>query len=291
MNHPFIITITGVLLLAAALFSINRLAAGKSCVQLFANAISAINITPKGRGTALADNTFARRYLIAKMGSDTSHIDLCGASDTPWAIVPDMTPTTDTDLSYPLPFEILALSEDTQRGAVNAATAVGDLLTVTTGGLLITLPTAAGTYWVVGRGKTATSAQYDLVEFAPCAPYQVTVGGIAGYTAGAGNGGAVTQITSSATGVTLNTPAGQITTVALTTAAAAEERFTVTNSAITAKDTVSLGTTYNGAGTPMIGVLNVAAGSFDIVITNLHASAALNALMVINYAIVKGATT
>jgi hypothetical protein len=106
-----------------------------------------------------------------------------------------------------------------------------------------------------------------------------------GYSTGAG--GAVTQITSSATGVTLNKHCGQITTVALTTAAAAEERFTVTNSKVDANDVVALSTTYNGAGTPMLSVVNVAAGAFDVVITNVHAANALNAVMVINFTVIK----
>ena len=107
-----------------------------------------------------------------------------------------------------------------------------------------------------------------------------------GYSTGAG--GAVTQITSASTGVTLNKVTGQITTVALTTAAAGEERFTVTNSAVAATDVVVLGTTYNGGGTPMLSVVKIAAGAFDVVITNVHASAALDALMVINFAVIKG---
>lgn len=107
-----------------------------------------------------------------------------------------------------------------------------------------------------------------------------------GYATGAG--GAVTQITSASTGVTLSKPTGQITTVALTTAAAAEERFTVTNTLVAATDVIALSTTYNGAGTPMLSVVNVTAGAFDIVITNVHAANALNALMVINFAVIKG---
>jgi hypothetical protein len=107
-----------------------------------------------------------------------------------------------------------------------------------------------------------------------------------GYAAGAG--GAVTQITSSSTGVTLNKVTGQITTVALTTAAAAEEVFTVTNSTVAATDVVVLTTTYAGAGTPLVYCKKVAAGSFDVAITNLHASSALDALMVLNFAVIKG---
>jgi hypothetical protein len=113
-----------------------------------------------------------------------------------------------------------------------------------------------------------------------------TTGPTAGLGYGTGAGGAVTQITSAATGVTLNTVCGQITTVALTTAGAAEEEFTVTNSAVAATDVIVLSTTYAGAGTPMLSVKGVAAGSFKIVITNVSASA-LNALMVINFAVIK----
>lgn len=110
--------------------------------------------------------------------------------------------------------------------------------------------------------------------------------GLVGY--GAGAGGAVTQITSITTGVTLSKPTGQITTVAATTAAAAEETFTVTNTLVAATDVVVISTTYAGAGTPMVYCKKVAAGSFDITIANLHATAALDALLVINFAVIKG---
>lgn len=106
-----------------------------------------------------------------------------------------------------------------------------------------------------------------------------------GYATGAG--GAVTQITTSATGVTLSKPCGVITTVALTTSAAAEEQFTVTNTLVAVTDVIALSTTYAGAGTPMLSVAKVTAGTFDIVITNVHASNALNAVMIINFAIIK----
>lgn len=106
-----------------------------------------------------------------------------------------------------------------------------------------------------------------------------------GWTTGAG--AAVTQITSAATGVTINAYCGQITTVALTTAAAAEESFVVTNSKVAATDVINVATTYAGGGTPMLGVIGVAAGSFTIVITNLHAANALDALMKINFAVLK----
>lgn len=110
-----------------------------------------------------------------------------------------------------------------------------------------------------------------------------------GYMTGAG--GSVTQITTIATGVTLSKPTGQITTVASTLAGAAEATFTVTNTKVTAKDMVVLSTTYAGAGTPLVYCSKVAAGSFDITITNLHAANALDAVLVINFAVIKGASS
>lgn len=103
-----------------------------------------------------------------------------------------------------------------------------------------------------------------------------------------GEGGAVTQITDATTAVELNTRTGQITTVALTTAAAGEEEFTLTDSEIAATDVVVVSTTYAGAGTPAVSIKGVASGSCVVNITNLHASVALDAVVVINFAVIKG---
>lgn len=108
-----------------------------------------------------------------------------------------------------------------------------------------------------------------------------------GYKRGAG--GTVTQITSSSTAVTLNKPCGQITTVALTTAGAAEEAFVVNNTFVSAQDVVVLSTTYAGAGKPFLSVSNVGAGVFTVNITNVSGSA-LNAVAVINFAVLKVVT-
>jgi len=103
------------------------------------------------------------------------------------------------------------------------------------------------------------------------------------------DGGTVTQITSPTTGVTLSTLSGQITTVAGTLAANTEETFTVTNTKVTALDTpiVTLASTAS-TGTPVAVCSAVAAGSFDITVTNLHATVALDALLVINFNIIQG---
>lgn len=105
---------------------------------------------------------------------------------------------------------------------------------------------------------------------------------------GANGAGAVTQLTSPTTGVTLNRRSGVITTVAGTLAAGGEEAFTLTNSEIAVGDVVvvCMGD-HASAGTPVAVVLSVAAGSCVIAVTNLHAANALNAALKINFMVLK----
>jgi hypothetical protein len=134
-----------------------------------------VNITPKGRATAVADAAFAQRYLIACRGAEYYSIAIAGQGSIPYAVVPDMTPTTDTDLSYPLPVHILGLNEDTERMIASSAINIDDLLTTDNGGLIRTVPTTPGNYWVLGKAKTAALANGDQVEVIPCFPYKHSV--------------------------------------------------------------------------------------------------------------------
>lgn len=107
-----------------------------------------------------------------------------------------------------------------------------------------------------------------------------------------GSGGSVTQATSASTGVTLSTKCGKITTVALTTAAAAEEAFVVTNTKVSTTSVVAVSITgYAGAGTPLAFVKTVSSGAFTLALTNLHASDALNAAVSINFVVLEAPTS
>lgn len=98
--------------------------------------------------------------------------------------------------------------------------------------------------------------------------------------------GSVTQITSAATGVTLNTAAGVITTVTQNIAAAGEAQFTVTNSKVKATDVPSVAIRSGTVGgTTIASVTAVADGSFQITLTNLHASVAETGVLLINFVI------
>lgn len=93
----------------------------------------------------------------------------------------------------------------------------------------------------------------------------------------------VTQQTNRSTGVTLNATAGRITTNTTSLAAAAEATFTVTNKYVTAKSVPVVAIASGAAATPLAFVSAVAAGSFNITITNLHASTAETGALVINF--------
>lgn len=99
---------------------------------------------------------------------------------------------------------------------------------------------------------------------------------------------AVTQITSIATGVTVNALSGVITTVSQTVAAGAEAEFVVTNSMVAATDVVVASiATHTSAGDFAVDVKATAAGSFTLRLTNLHATNAGNNVLVINFLVLK----
>ena len=99
---------------------------------------------------------------------------------------------------------------------------------------------------------------------------------------------AVTQITSISTGVTCSAYSGVITTVSQTVAVGAEAEFIVTNTRVAATEVIVANIkTHTSAGTFAVSVAAVAAGSFTLRLTNLHASAAGDNVLVINFVVLK----
>jgi hypothetical protein len=106
--------------------------------------------------------------------------------------------------------------------------------------------------------------------------------------------GTVTQATSKSTGVTLNKSAGQITMNNAALAAGAAVSFVLTNSVISANDTIIVNiasnTTGSLAGAYTTYVSYLAAGSALITLRNLTAATSYSEAVVINYAIIHGAS-
>jgi hypothetical protein len=135
--------------------------------------------------------------------------------------------------------------------------------------------------------SVAIGVAYSDPEFTTCYASQEF-----GYSA-AGQG-AVTQITSKATGVTLNKSAGRITMDTAALAGATAVSFILTNSTISINDTIivniSSNTTGSAAGAYTTYVSYLAAGSALITLRNLTASTSYSEAVIINFSIIHGAS-
>ena len=96
----------------------------------------------------------------------------------------------------------------------------------------------------------------------------------------------VTQATSITTGVTASADAGVITTVSSTLAASASAVFVVTNSKVLATSKVLLSVLYGGTGIAYATISAIAAGSFTVKLYNVHASAALDAVVNVHFSVI-----
>jgi hypothetical protein len=107
-----------------------------------------------------------------------------------------------------------------------------------------------------------------------------------GYATGAG--AAVTQLTNRSTGVTVTGVSGKITTDTTSLAAGAEATFTVTNTSVAVGDVVVVAArSGQTTATSIPFVTAVAAGSFNITLSNFNGSTADTGAMIINFAVIK----
>lgn len=114
-----------------------------------------------------------------------------------------------------------------------------------------------------------------------------TLFNVAGVGYSTGGGGAVTQITSRTTGVTLNKLAGQITLVSAA-GSTTPATFTVTNSTVGVNDVV-LVVEKSGTDTYTMDVTAVAAGSFNI--TSNTKTGTTTESPVFSFVVIKGAAS
>jgi hypothetical protein len=146
----------------------------------------------------------------------------------------------------------------------------------------ISFPDATGTVALVGGSSGQVLYNNAGAVAGGNLGYNATTG-VFGYLNGTG---AITQATNKATGVTLDSPSGQITLNGAALAADTTVSFTLTNSSITANDVLILN--HLSAGTAGSYLLNAqaAAGSASINVRNITAGS-LSEAIVIGFAVIK----
>lgn len=126
-----------------------------------------------GRLTKFCDAALATSNLLLKKGTDASHVAVtAAATDYPMGF--NYAPTDAAEDTVGL--HLLGKGGDTKLGVASGAIAADDRLVPAAAGKVQTIPTASGTYWVIGRAVTA-AADGEPVEVDDCHPFQVTISG------------------------------------------------------------------------------------------------------------------
>jgi hypothetical protein len=114
-----------------------------------------------------------------------------------------------------------------------------------------------------------------------------STGGV-GYATGAG--GAVTQLTSKSTGVTLNTVTGRITMSSASLGTTTPVSFTLTNSSISSTDLLMVSHVSGGTAGAYVLTAQPSAGQANIFVRNISGNA-LSEAIVIGFAVIKSVTS
>lgn len=157
------------ILLLAAFLLCSWVASRPRGQQLTPLANVAEGIQPAVR-TLYAD-AIVGRYLLVTRGSDARHYAAAGAADIPIGYSTDEPDVIGDGVAI----AFLGLQKEGSLGVASAAIAVDDLLVPAAGGKLRPLPTAAGTYHIVGRATSAATADGDPLEYTSCFPVQRVV--------------------------------------------------------------------------------------------------------------------
>lgn len=124
-----------------------------------------------GNMTRLADAALSTRHLVVKIGSDINHVAVAGAADIALGVANDASEAAED----PVNVQILGVAEGTILMTAGAAITAGDMVVTTSSGKIRTLPSGAGTYYIIGRALEAAGADGDVINVAHCFPIQRVV--------------------------------------------------------------------------------------------------------------------
>jgi len=116
-----------------------------------------------GNITKAADAAITERFLLAKVGSASDRIAVCGAADAPIGVITDEAAAAGDLVNVTL----FGAANSTVRMVASAAIAQGALVEPAANGRVQTLGVGAGTHHVVGRALDAAAAAGEIIEVDP----------------------------------------------------------------------------------------------------------------------------
>lgn len=140
--------------------------------------VPAINTLAPNWGTSSNGKTFlssaavATRFLLGKFGADFRHIAVLSAtSDEPICVITDEASAAEEEMFG----ELLGLTNRTVPVVAGEAITLGAELYAGATGKVTLKPTAAGTYWKVGKAMQPADADGDVIEMQPQKPKKLIV--------------------------------------------------------------------------------------------------------------------
>jgi hypothetical protein len=119
--------------------------------------------THDGNITKAADAAIAERFLLAKIGSASDRVNVCGAGDVPLGVICDEAAAAGDLVSVAL----LGARGSTVRMVASGAIAQGSLVEPAASGRVQTLGSGVGNHHVVGRALDAAASAGDVIEVDP----------------------------------------------------------------------------------------------------------------------------
>jgi hypothetical protein len=119
--------------------------------------------THEGNITKAVDAAITERFLLAKFGSASDRVAVCGTADTPMGVITDEAAAVGDLVNVAL----LGCKSSTVRMVASAAITQGALLEPAASGRVQTLGAGVGTHHVVGKAMDAAAAAGDVIEVDP----------------------------------------------------------------------------------------------------------------------------
>jgi hypothetical protein len=119
--------------------------------------------THDGNITKAVDAAITERFLLAKVGSASDRVAVCGAADTPIGVITDEAAAIGDIVNLAL----LGSARSTLRMVASGVIGQGALVEPAASGRVQTLGVGAGTHHVVGRALDAAAAAGDVIEVDP----------------------------------------------------------------------------------------------------------------------------